>query len=571
MNRTLKNARLTAWFVLAVLPATACDSCRQEQIEDVPGSITGTLCHQVTGRPSAGSTVTVRATKNGATEEYTAITTATGAFEVLAVPPGAAELAFSGEGVTGRTAQVSVVSSQVVVWVDSSCLDPAAALRRGCVAGQVCNRHTGALVASAQVVVQLSNVDFSTGDLTLETQTDAEGVFQLCDVPEGTHTVSVRAEGFQKAYPATVTEGMTTQVTAAGACQPFNPAEHCRIQGRVCTAETPLGWLADAKVTAQLLDSNNQVVMPVVREAEEEFTDEDGRYELFLRPQGRWRVLVQKGAFTSRTDVTCEVGQVTTIPDATQCVSAAECRFLAVQGSFDRVESVLTRVGVPQDRVDLVDGNPADLQDDWAFRAFGTPGSLEPYCGVFINCGIDEAAFVGPRQNPAVLANLRTFVNNGGLLYASDQSYDVVEALFPGKVDWYRNDDLGSDAEYGLEGVVSASVVDPSLATFMASQGGPESAVSINFAYQSWAVLRDVDVDVQVFLRANINACADGDACTGSLLLADTPLTIRFPVGTQGGRVVFTSFHVETRTSSDGGVVLSTADTDKVMRFLVTQ
>ena len=558
-------------IALACVVLSSCNGCEVQDIEDVPGSVVGRLCHMVTGRPSVGSTVTVSAERNGSQSTYAGVTDGDGHFDIAAIPPGTATITFSGEGVSSRMAeQVAIASSLVTEWTDPACLDPATLPGKGCISGQVCNRHTGAFVSDASVTVILANVGFSPDDLSLQTTTTAEGVFQLCDIPAGTHTVSVRGQGFQHAYPVTVTEGMTSEVTSGASCQPFNPMDHCRVQGRVCTSETPMGWLPDAKVTAQLLDGNNMPVMPVVREAQEEFTDADGRYEIFLQPQGRWRVTVQKGSFLSQTDVDCLANEVTQIPDGQQCVSVGECRFLAVQGTFDRVESVLERVGVPADRVDLVDGNPANLNDDWAFRTFGAPDSLAPYCGVFINCGIDEAAFNGPRANPTVINNLRTFVLQGGLLYASDQSYDVVEALFPAKVDWYRNDDLASDAEYGLDGLISASVVDDGLHAFLAGQTASPDTVSINFAYQSWAVLMDVDPDVQVFLRANVQACADGDACTGSVLLPDRPLTIRFPVGNAGGRVIFTSFHLETRSSNDGGAVVSTEDTDRVMRFLMT-
>jgi hypothetical protein len=241
---------------------------------------------------------------------------------------------------------------------------------------------------------------------------------------------------------------------------------------------------------------------------------------------------------------------------------------LVAQGEFDRVENVLERVGVPEDQIDLVNGNRGGLSQDWAFSAFGVWDNLQPYCAVFLNCGIDESPFRGSRANPVVIENLRRFVEEkGGTLYASDQSYDVVEAVFPAKVDWFRDDGELSDAEYGLEGLITASITDDGLLTYLQSEQPGQETVSINFAYQRWALVQVLDTDVQVFLRANVQACADGEACTGAVGLPDTPLTLRFPAGGNGGQVVFTSFHVETR---EGETVLSTPDTDRVMRFLMT-
>ncbi|MBI5497960.1 MAG: carboxypeptidase regulatory-like domain-containing protein [Deltaproteobacteria bacterium] len=566
MNRSITLYGLAA----LALALPACDGCELETVEDAPGTFKGTVCHQVTGRPSVGATITVKAKKSGGDIELTATSDGAGKFQLDNVPPGTARVTISGEGVhdLAVTPDPEIKTGLVTEWMDPMCIDPTRNLGHGCVTGQVCNRHTGGYVSGASVTVVLSNVQAQAGDAELATTTNPQGVFQICDVPEGTHTVLIRGVGYQKAYPATVTDGNTTEVVANPSCNAYDPQDYCVVQGRVCTSETPPGWLPDARVTAQMLDAVGNPLVPAVTEAEPEFTDAEGRYELYLQPEGRWRVQVQKGTFVSRQDVSCLKGETTVIQEGTQCVSAGECRFLVVTGIFDRIENVLGRVGVPQSRIDLVDGNPADLTDDWAFRTFGVASALEGYCGVFFNCGIDEAAFAGPFQNAVVLTNLRNWVSAGGTLYVSDEAYDVVENLYPGKLDFFRNDDLPSDAEYGLPGDVTASVVDESLRTYLG-----QDLVTIKFNYQSWTPIIGVDADVQVFLRGNSNVCADGEPCSSSLTLQQIPLTIRYPVGPNGGQVLFTSFHLETRPPpTDGGTPteISTGDTDRVMRFLMT-
>ncbi len=566
----MRNRWLVAGGLLITL-AQACDGCDVENVDDTPGTLRGQACHQITGRPSIGAAVTVTSERSSGTIEVTAVTDNEGRFELPNVPPGTPTIHIAGEGINITVPGPTILSNQVTEWLDPACIDPTLLLGKGCVAGQVCNRHTGMMVNDAEVTVVLSNVNGTgVGDLTATT--NAQGVFQICNVPSGNHTVNVRAVGFQRAYPANVVEGMTTEITSAPQCTPFDPSQHCIVRGRVCTPDTPPSWLPDARVTAQLLGADNNPVMPVVGAAQEEFTDADGQYELYLQPQGRWRVQVQKGNFISRTDVDCVVNETRVIPEGTQCVTASECRFLVASGIFDRVESVLSRVGVPPERMDVVNGNPPDLNDDWAFRAFGTAQSLNGYCGVFLNCGIDESAFKGPRANPVVIQNLKNFVEQGGTIYASDQSYDVIEALFPAKVDFFRNDDLASDAEFGLPGEYTADVTDDALRQYLQNETPGQSTVDIKFNYQSWVVMQQVDADVQVFLRGNIQACSDGEACMSSVLIPNTPLTIRYPVGSLGGQIIFTSFHVETRAPTDGGsgMVISTEDTDRVMRFLMT-
>lgn len=562
------DLRRITWLLAGCL-ASGCNGCDVEEVEKEPGTLRGTVCHQVTGRPSIGAVLTVQADKGGSTREYSTTSDRDGRYS-LVLPPGTHSVQANGEGVHVNFSVV-IQSAQTTQYNDPTCIAGRTPTGTGCVAGQLCNRHTGTRVENAEVTVILSNVAYTGESLNLTGTTNDQGVFQICGVPTGNHTVHVRSPTYQKAFSAAVTARETVTVATSPTCERFDPAQYCSVVGRVCMATDPPSWLSGARVTAQLLNPDDTPVSPAVTQEEEEFTDATGSYELFLKPAGRWRVQAQKGNFVARHIVECQVGQTIRIEEGTQCVSASGCRFLAVQGQFDRVEDVLTRVGVDASRVDLVNGNPINPQEDWAFGAFGDMTRLEGYCGIFFNCGINESAFWGPLKNPTVITNLKQFVQQGGTLYASDQSYDVVEALFPEKVDWLFNDDLGSGAEYGLEGLIHAAVHEPGLLNYLQQDNPGQTTVDINFVYQRWSVIMAVDPDVQVFLKAHVQACADGEACTSSLGLPDTPLTIRFPVGEHGGQVVFTSFHVETGHSDAGmGPVLSTVDTDKVMRYLMT-
>jgi hypothetical protein len=566
---TMRNNQRRA-LLWGVAFLTGCQDCDVAPVEDAPGSLKGTACHQVTGRPSIGAKVVVTADKSGSSTEYTGKADSRGAYQVDGIPPGQWPVRIDGEGIH-VTFNVRILAGGMEERLDPMCIVGTQPVGTGCVAGQICNRHTGQIVSDAEVTVLLTNVNYYGDPTDLTGRTDDQGIFQICGVPVGTHVVQVRTVGFQKAFEAIVTENQTTTVATAPQCQRFDPDSYCTVQGRVCINSDPPGWLVGGRVTASLLDENGVLVSPVVTQEEEEYTDEDGRYEIFLRPAGKWRIQVLKGNFVSRHEVECFLGETVVIPETDQCVTASDCRFLVAQGMFDRVEEVLSRVGVQESRIDIVDGNPADLDEDWAFRAFGSYANLQSYCGVFFNCGITEGAFYGPQQNPVVVANLRRFVEEGGTLYASDQSYDIIEALYPAKVDWFGNDDLGSNAEYGLAGRINADVTDPGLLDFLRQENPAQETVEINFVYERWSLVQAVDPDVQVFLRANVQACADGEACTGALTIPRTPLTLRFIVGNQGGQVIFTAFHLETREATDGGPgqTLSTEDTDKVMRYLM--
>src|SRR5258706_431322 len=101
----------------------------------------------------------------------------------------------------------------------------------GTLRGTVCQQGSGRPSIGATVNVVLPNVPFSGPESALEPTTNDMGVFQLCGIPVGNHSVIVRGTGFQKAYPAAVTEGQTVEVTSATGCTAYNPMDYCRVTG----------------------------------------------------------------------------------------------------------------------------------------------------------------------------------------------------------------------------------------------------------------------------------------------------------------------------------------------------
>jgi hypothetical protein len=351
----------------------------------------------------------------------------------------------------------------------------------------------------------------------------------------------VQAPGFQKTYEVTVDEGgQTTLEDQVIDCQPYDPLTTGKIIGTICGAEVagePGGPLAGARVF---------VVQPIDGVIYEDETLPDGSFTIAGIPTspnpGPLQVRAEKGGFTfTWNDV--PVFPVSEEPEGTEITAESGCqplipdddrRYLVVQGTFDKIEQTLARMQLTN--VDLIEGVPADPSDDWIGNAFGNADILADYDAVFVNCGVDESDFI-LGMSPAIKQNLKDYISNGGSLYVSDWSYDLIEAVWPEKIDFLSDDLENSAAEHGEDGTYTMDVLEPGLRDY---EGADQ--VDIDFSFGNFALVSTVASGVTTYLQGDIGYRVNGTVGN----LTDTPVTVGFTEGT--GRVIFTSFHQE----SDG-------------------
>lgn len=149
--------------------------------------------------------------------------------------------------------------------------------------------------------------------------------------------------------------------------------------------------------------------------------------------------------------------------------------------------------------------------------------AFEPFRGdydcdlLFVNCGTSDRFEANA---------LRTFVEQGGCLYASDLTSDLMQSTFPGMFDF--------DAR-GSAGLVEACVVDEELQEIAGTR------TNVYFDMPGWAVLRSFQGDTLV-------KAADGTAHPGR------PLMVGARVG--NGAVFYTSFHNRAQASAQETVLL---------------
>jgi hypothetical protein len=266
-------------------------------------------------------------------------------------------------------------------------------------------------------------------------------------------------------------------------------------------------------------------------------TGPDGTFELSGVPRGEHEIVIEKGLFQRRVEITVSCDDVsldeasTALPrDSTE---GRVPRIAVILGPFDAIETVLSAVGIGE--IDLVE--PSD-----AGALVRDPATLSLYDYVFVDCG----AGVDSGIDDAIRANLRAFVEGGGRLYVTDQAYDVVEQTYPRALDYAGRspgDGLSElpepldAAQHGRQGAIASRIHDDTL--------------------REWLDLHGVlDGEGHLFLRGLAPGWAliDGAASTSTTWVSgpadgarDRPLTVTFQAGC--GMVLYTSYHTSGGTS----------------------
>jgi hypothetical protein len=180
-------------------------------------------------------------------------------------------------------------------------------------------------------------------------------------------------------------------------------------------------------------------------------TDDNGRFVLPCVPAGQHTVTAESGNWDVSFDATVDDYQVTVVAEE-QCLDPDSARIAVVEGEWDNMGTVITDLGLDYEGFaeDSFDSTE-DLLGDW--------GTLSSFDIVFLNCGFDEHTALKPQN----LQNLRDFVAQGGSVYGSDWSYDVVEEGWPSFVDFHGDDNNPGAAESAGNYTGIAAVLDDTL------------------------------------------------------------------------------------------------------------
>lgn len=227
-----------------------------------------------------------------------------------------------------------------------------------------------------------------------------------------------------------------------------------------------------------------------------------------------------------------------------------------VTGDFDQVEASFNRLDIayiPYEGYittaaydESVDPDLMALKSESLWTGQDDRGNYELFNhdAVFVNSGARGFAEVMYKESldpddhivtdELVIANVQDFVNRGRTVWVSDWSYELIEAAWPDKIDFYGDDELLEAAEVGAAGRTTARIVPEELRDKLETD-----TLSLELNYTNWALIEDVGDDVEVILRGDVGYRISAEEGWGEL--EQVPLLVRFEVGS--GTVVFSSFH----------------------------
>jgi hypothetical protein len=299
------------------------------------------------------------------------------------------------------------------------------------------------------------------------------------------------------------------------------------ITGRVCD-ESRYVWLEGATVYTHIIDTDGEL-----RDTRQAITDADGAWTLDDLADGTYTVYVQYGSTTVDTfNARVKNGKTTEVPEP-DCTGSADVQVAVVTGDFDDFEAVLTTVGVGGYKV--VDGQTGDEMVDFLTDA----EELALYDAIFFAGGhLEDHVFYtsdgdAVQQVASVTESLKDYVSGGGIVFASDWSYDVIEQVWPGQIEFYGEDSEPDAAQVGEPATITASITNDDLE----SEVGKDQ-VKITFDLDTWPVAVKAGDGAKVWLKGDAGWREGQETGTAE----GSPLLVQFESG--DGEVVFTPWRM---------------------------
>ncbi len=175
------------------------------------------------------------------------------------------------------------------------------------------------------------------------------------------------------------------------------------------------------------------------------------------------------------------------------------------------------------------------------FVGSGTRGlGLREYNGL----GADDVFL----RDDQVADNLRRYLGRGGILFATDWSYDLVEAVAPEAIDFWGDDAVLDAAQRGMDVDITAAVVDEELA---AALGRSELQIVVD--YTDSVVIDGVSAETVVHMTGRVQVRPDATA--DPVWVDDVPLLVSFEPE-DGGRIVLSTFHVDEQSAATMDVLI---------------
>jgi hypothetical protein len=311
----------------------------------------------------------------------------------------------------------------------------------------------------------------------------------------------------------------------------------------------------------------------------------DGRFQLTLDslPQASSvQLWVQKARFRRVTAVpviACTQNQLSGSPlSLPGHASQGDVPKIAVtSGNSDHLAKVLDDLGI---EYDCFRDTGTSAQDTCASSSTTleqlllTPTTLQSYGMLFISCsfsGLYESDLASASGNgPTMRQNLSDYVDAGGKVIITDDSYDYVEQVFPEMINFEPATSTPSvpqpvnAAQIGIyTDSLNGTLSDGDMIAWLQNLGALNSdgTVALYGFLDQWAVMNSVDPSAEVLVTGNVSwTSPQGGSLSGS-----RPLTVQFERN-HCGRVIFSSYHTD-----NGSTAASPLPQERILEYLMLQ
>jgi hypothetical protein len=237
-------------------------------------------------------------------------------------------------------------------------------------------------------------------------------------------------------------------------------------------------------------------------------TGADGSFTLDV-PAGRYWVVIEKGQFRLEAEYDLQPGVMamtsaqTTLPSVWDPDTGRFMpRIALVRGSSDRIEDILGKLGIGTMAGNSFSNPQGEKGPEISLFDYSGTGTttatgllqnlaeMRKYHIIFFPCSTSMSSLNTLLSDQNVLANIRRYVSEGGKLYVTDWSGELVDRAFPQQVELGDDgaDSVGTydpvtftgtlttagDADGGLYDAADGKVIDDPLSQWLGLQTGPQ-------------------------------------------------------------------------------------------------
>lgn len=310
----------------------------------------------------------------------------------------------------------------------------------------------------------------------------------------------------------------------------------------------------------------------------------DGTFTLDLSsvPSGPTvKMAVRKGRFRKVSTISVSCGTTTTmtaaqttLPGTAPTGEDSMPKIAVGSGNSDHLDTILTALGIST--FDCYEGRKTTTSENCpAAEATHARVStllldaakMATYNLLFISCAPGIWASYTAADQSSIAANLKSWVDRGGRLIVTDNSYDYVSQSWPTDVTWQGP--AGSPwaiagANVGnvpSGGTSSATVDDAALVAWLKVVGVTGApTVSIGGWLHNWSVVSSIPTTSKEISHGSVSYTYP---TTGSPTTADLPLNLEF-IKNKCGRVIYSSYHTLSSVSSS-----SLSAQEKILEYLI--